>query len=1596
MFTFLIVLGSGNVIAQQWVENLPQEQIIPGETGFYEMQKAFNDYWGAKNVENGYYEKDGQRVKAGGWKQFKRWEWFWESRVDPQTGEFPSTSAFYENQRYQEENPQLKSGSASGNWTTMGPSNTNGGYAGLGRLNCVTFHPNDNNIFYVGAAAGGVWKSSNGGGSWNPLSDNTAVLGVSDIIVLANGGTETIYLATGDRDAGDNYSVGVLKSTNGGVSWNTTGLDWSQSSGQLISRLLVDPNDSDILYAATTSGLYKTTDAGNSWTKKYSANFIDIQFKPDNSAVIYGSTKYGGDIYRSTNSGSTWSRVLSTSGTRAEIAVSPDNPDYVYSIISNYSNGLYGIYKSVDGGSSFTKMTDTNSPNMLGWNCDGSDSGGQGWYDLCIAVDPTDADRVVVGGVNSWISSNGGSDWALLNHWSSTCGGKVRVIHADKHDLVFQGGTSVLFECNDGGLYSLSSDGSYWDHYGNGLVISQLYRLGVSQTKASDVIAGLQDNGTKVRYGTTWYDVIGGDGMECAIDPTDINIQYGELYYGQIRRTRNLWGNYVTITGNITGTPAWVTPFILDPSDPSVIYVGFQDVWKRDFDNDTGFAKISSFNSSASLRSLVVAPSNPDVICAATGGTSGRIYRTTDGGGNWFALNPPSTSTINYMTIHATNPDIMWVAFGQFNSDGVYRTTDGGNSWTNISNGLPSIPVNCVIQNHNNTTNTELYAGTDVGVYIKYNDSDWVPFSSGLPNVVVSELEIYYSGSSSKLRAATYGRGLWESDLYDASSATSLPVCNFAANETTIEKGNDVQFTDLSTNNPSSWSWTFPGGQPSSSAQQHPLVTYPNAGEYDVYLTVTNQYGEDSETFVAYILVEEPEIAFSENPFSAQDATQDVAYTVSIANSVNHPEIETLVFSKTSGPSWLSVAENGDLTGTPVQGDNGLNSFGVHVVDGSGGSDDAVLNIDVLEVNDPPVFTDAVITRPDGASDASYSGTLDGEATNNDGDEISYSKTGGPAWLVIAADGSLSGTPSASDLGLNTWTVEASDGTDVDNAALHINVVQTLVYCTPENWKANYEWIESVEFGGSEFVTDNNGGYFDNSASTIQVDGNSEVSFTLDPGYKYWSFSEYWKIWIDYNQDGEFDNVNELVYSSGKSRRTVSGSFTVVNVPGTTKMRISMSDRKGAYPCSNSRYGEVEDYSVEINSTSSTPLVADFVADRTTVNVGSTVYFTDLTSNDPTAWLWEFGDGQSSTAQHPVVTFNNPGTFGVTLTASNFFGSDLKTVTGYIVVSDAAIQPVADFVASRTVVSTGDIIQLTDLSANSPTSYAWYISNGVQFSQANPEISFTESGIYDISLTVTNSAGQDEILRTEYIMVSDAGPGQGAEYVEPTGVDNESNFISSVEIGEFSKVSDKGISGYVHYENPVFDLTSNQRYNIRLTPSSSRTRYYWRIWVDLNMDGDFADAGETVYSSNNKRGIRSEEIIIPDGYSGLTRIRVAMKKRGAPLPDEDDFIGEVEDYDLDLETGLFVGVDDIKDEIDDLELKVNVFPNPVTDILNVKTETLPEESTIRILNLVGQELLWQKVESDNTQLDVNTFEKGIYFLILEHQEQRVVKKFVKN
>jgi photosystem II stability/assembly factor-like uncharacterized protein len=722
------------------------------ENNFYSIQKAFNDYWKDRNTKE----------KGKGWKPFKRWEWYWEQRVYP-TGRFPDRYELYD--EYRRVTERRKSAAPIGptaNWTEMGPSTSPGGYSGIGRLNCVRTDPGNPDVIWVGSASGGLWKSTDAGTTWASNTDTLLSLGITDIAIdPAN--TNTMFIATGDGDASDDFSIGVLKSTDGGMTWQSTGLSWQTSQGSLLSRLLMHPDDPNTLIAAG-SGIHKTTDGGATWVQTSSVRIHDLEFKPGDPGTLYAAGA-ASNIYRSTDGGDSWVSMTNgfpSGGRRVALGVTPANPAYVYALVSNASSGFLGLYRSTDSGDSWSVRS--TSPNILGWEVNGSDAGGQGWYDLAIAVSPADAEEIFTGGVNNWKSTNGGTSWSISSMWYFVPG--IAEVHADQHDLYFAPGTDILFVGNDGGVYRTTDVGATWSWLGEGLRITQFYRFGTSQTDPDRVIAGAQDNGTKMGDNGAWSDELGGDGMEALIDYTDANIMYGELYYGDIYRSMNGGGSWQAATGGITESGGWITPYVIDPVNPATLYAGFAHVWKTTNRGVTW--SIASNFAASTLSILAVAPSDPNVIYAGTGGS---LYRTTDGGAtNWTSVpRPVGSGSTTSIAIHQTDPHHIWLtSSGYIAGQKVYESTDGGSTWTNISGSLPNIPVNCVV--YQNFSPNRVYVGTDMGIY--YRDAttaDWQEYSTGLANVSITELEIQYA--TNRIRACTYGRGVWESDAVLTSGA---------------------------------------------------------------------------------------------------------------------------------------------------------------------------------------------------------------------------------------------------------------------------------------------------------------------------------------------------------------------------------------------------------------------------------------------------------------------------------------------------------------------------------------------------------------------------------------------------------------------------------------------------------------------------------------------------------------------------------------------------------------------------------------------------------------------------------------------------------
>ncbi|WP_421799068.1 BACON domain-containing protein [Haliscomenobacter sp.] len=755
LIVFLLSGLSAPLLAQPWSKGV----LINAPQRYGVLRTNAEQYFKTKGTS-----------KGSGYKPFKRWDNYWGSRANAE-GVFPPANVRQDEWNKYISQAVIQPGIGGSSWTSLGPNSSTGGYAGIGRINRVAFHPSDVNTFFACTAGGGLWKTSNGGNSWTNLTNNLSRLGTSDLVVDASN-PNVLYLATGDCDGGDTPSIGVLKSTDGGASWNPTGLTFNDGQYVSIYRLIRHSSNANILLAATSQGIYKTTNAGQSWTLTLSnSRIFDLEQKPGAPTTYFaGGYDTQARVYISTDEGATWTVRSTIAGAwRTAIAVTPSNSNFVGVLAEKYSDDSFsGFYSSSDGGMNYTLRSST--PNILGWESNGSGASGQGWYDLSLTIDPTNSNTIYAGGINTWKSTNGGASWTINNMWTTS--GAIPVVHADKHALAFQN-NSTLFECNDGGIYKTTNGGSSWTDLSNGMVISQMYRIGVSQLDTK-TIAGLQDNGTKLR-GTNgvWTDVIGGDGMDCAINPTNANVLYGEYQGGGLQRSTNggvSWTEIIPENGNASG--AWISPIVIDPNNNQTIYFGTNRAVYKSTNQGTAWTKITNTLSLANdVDHIAVAASNSNYIYFVTGTTNVKeIYRTTNGGTSWTKMTTPISDRVSWLSINPTDPNLIYITFANYASGNkVYRSSNGGTTWTNITGTLPNLPANCIV--YQTGSNGNLYIGMDAGVFFRDNSmSDWSLFNSDLPNVEIFELEIKYN--TNKILAATYGRGLWESPLYTVQNPT--------------------------------------------------------------------------------------------------------------------------------------------------------------------------------------------------------------------------------------------------------------------------------------------------------------------------------------------------------------------------------------------------------------------------------------------------------------------------------------------------------------------------------------------------------------------------------------------------------------------------------------------------------------------------------------------------------------------------------------------------------------------------------------------------------------------------------------------------------
>jgi photosystem II stability/assembly factor-like uncharacterized protein len=718
-----------------WMEDgdKTKKSSITNEKTIYELKDLFNQYW--KNHD--------KSKKGSGYKPFMRWENHWSNNTNEKG--FLITPQEIWKAIAQKKEAKLKNNNSLPTtiWEPLGPfTNTNTGSLsnGQGQVNVVAVDPSNPNTIYIGAPSGGIWKSIDTGANWLPLSDNLPQIGVSGIAIDPTD-SNTIYIATGDKDSFSTYSIGVLKSTDGGLSWNTTGLTFdgtSYSSGDII----INPTNPKILFCATNNGIYKSTNGGIIWDQILSGSFSkgSIRFKPGDSDTIYAVNN--ADFYRSTDGGKTFSTTTTgLTSTRSLLDVTPANPNYIY-ILTSVGDKFKGIYKSIDGGDNFKKTAETQ--NIYESN--------QYYIDLALAVSDSNPEELYVGCLNIWKSNNGGNSFNSINAWNEPNSNSYT--HADIHFLKFF--NNNLFAGTDGGIYVSSNGGLNFENLTAGLQISQFYKIAVSKQTAGKMMGGLQDNGGFAYNNNKWYNYHGADGMDTAIDPNNSNNFYSFVQNGgMLHISKDAGASANSFVPAPTGeTGNWVTPLVFNRSGE--LFAGYNKLYKL-IGKEWRPVSTTSFGT-GSIEVIGIDPSNDSNIYVVN---EAALYRSTDKG-NTFKNIYNADKAITSVCVHSTDSNIIYMTTTNTNGE-VLRSKDGGKSFVSISAGLPNIGKNVIKHQDRNVLNP-LYLGTKLGVFYKDDSmSQWEPSDTNLPNVSVTDIEFNYEDA--KIIAATYGRGVWQSNI---------------------------------------------------------------------------------------------------------------------------------------------------------------------------------------------------------------------------------------------------------------------------------------------------------------------------------------------------------------------------------------------------------------------------------------------------------------------------------------------------------------------------------------------------------------------------------------------------------------------------------------------------------------------------------------------------------------------------------------------------------------------------------------------------------------------------------------------------------------
>ncbi|SEP99186.1 Por secretion system C-terminal sorting domain-containing protein [Hyunsoonleella jejuensis] len=1519
------------------------------------------------------YFKNRDKGKGSGYKQFQRWIIANEDRFYP-SGERTKVDprlVYYLGKSKHDFEATLKSSSGKillnpvqdSEWEEIGPfvelkEPFSDRRNGNGRVDAIWVNPTNENHIYIGCRGGGLWATTNGGQSWTPKTDGLGITGIWSLAVNPNN-TDEIYISTNVGGSG-NYSIGIFKTTDGGNTWNPTGYALDiPSTYTRVHKILMNPSDTNMLFAATSNGLLKSPDGFQTFTTVLTGDITDIEFKPGDPSIVYATNKTNRTLYRSTDTGGNFTATSATA-TDPQVAVSAAAPNNVYFVGDKVS------FKSTDNGLTFIQG-----------GIPDAERGQYGGF----AVSDTNPNLIINGSLDTYRSTNGGDSFTKVTNWiyGSSTGVGGNFVHADIREIEVVNGTIYLG--TDGWLVKSTDGGLNYEVLTYTVGNHEIYQhgMGVSQSDDATLVVGVQDNGTSIWYQGQWNHWKGGDGGTSMIDHSDHNIIYGSLYNGDFKRTD---------TGGLTGTridlgdtkPGSLPPLIQHPTDPATIFLGegSGQIWKST-NRGGSWTTIADLGVNDVIDEMAIAPSNADYIYASI---KNRIWRTTDGGANWSEITSGLTNrVIKGIAVDYDDPNHVSVCFtGYANNEKAYTTSDGGGTWTNISAGLPNLTTSDIV--YDNSANNALYIATDIGVYYKDDTlTEWQAFGLGLPNVVVNDLEIQHN--TQQLYAATWGRGVWRAELVGEDEA---PTSKFGSDTQSIFEGETINFTDESIGFPDAWSWTFEGGAPATSTNEKPSVTYAMAGTYKVTLTVTNAFGSDTKEVDGYVIV---------NQASTPVANFEVdTQTVFEGNFVNFTDTSTNLPS-----SWSWTFEGGTPASSTEQNPTVVyNTLGTYKVTLTAtnqfGSDtkEEVGYITVTENQGSGPLQAHFNFQGDIQDSSSYSRDLIAVGEQN----ITY---------VNDKDGNANSAFQINGQYLeNTYT--GVGGTDERTVTAWIKTTNA------GSRKTVVSWGENSTGQMWNVMVDNGNIRVEGGSCNVQNDDSTVARLDGDT----------WRhIAVTYNAaDGTTMNTIKLyidgVYYANQpdSGDSFSSETTVINTSTATNLRVGSA----AYNAIYDWIGELDDVRVYskalsaaeivtvMNETPDMPPVANFVADDVNPFINETVSFTDTSSGTPTSWSWTFTGGSpaASTEQNPQVIYTSEGTYQVSLTVTNAFGTDTKTETNFITVT-VPPAPTADFSANVTEIWEGEQITFSDESTDAPTEWDWAFEGGEPSTstEQNPVVTYNAEGLYKVTLTVTNPQGSDTKEVVDYILVKKPvevnlnQDNYSVSITSETCRNSNNGKISITPLADYpytAVITGNGVNNSIEFgvNSPLsIENLSAGSYTICITVADAPD-YEQCFTVQVNEPENLS-----VFSKVSN----SKEIVSLD-LAGSSSYHIYLNG--------ETFTVMESSINLELNPGAFNVLkvytnktcQGVYEETFDFRGETHFFPNPAKNNINIvlsESFHISKSLNISIHTATGQRVYLkeykEKEQSKQLTIPLERLKQGVYFINISSESQSKTQKIIK-